>query len=154
MKSRYRSIGWLCLVAYLWAATGLSDAVSLKTLVNEHGHGSIVFEPAADAELIVHHVGHRDAHEPHTIDTAYKQCEGDTSQGHSHADHVLKLDGTKQTNGFLAKDLKVPKFLDDELLTITPVIDPLSPRSMHVALQACPSRNSALAFVKLTQLLI
>ncbi len=153
MKSQYKHPLWFCLVAYLWTATGMSDAASLNTLVNQHGRGSIVVETAADAQLIVHHVGHRDAHEPHAIDAEDRQYRGDTIHGHSHADHVLNLERTKPTNRFLAKDLKVPKFSNGELLAVAPAIDQLHSGSTLFATPTVgPSRNSALAFVKLAQL--
>ncbi|MBI2798693.1 MAG: hypothetical protein HYX63_00150 [Gammaproteobacteria bacterium] len=144
MASRFRITHWWCLVAYLWAATGMGDTALVNALLDADGHDSIVFEPAPDAELIAHHVGHRDAHEPHAIDNAAHP---------THADHILKLDGTKQANGFLAKDLKGQKFADGKSLAIALPIEEPNPILMHPSMRAvCSSRNSALAFVKLAQL--
>ena len=68
MKRRYRFTHGFCLVAYLWTATGLSQATFVNTLINTHARASVLLETAPDDEWFLHHVGHRDAHEPNAID--------------------------------------------------------------------------------------
>ena len=122
----------------------MGDTALINAVIDVHAQDSILIEPAPDAELIVHHVGHRDAHEPHAID------HGDHP---THADHVLKLDSEKQASGFLAKDFKTQKFADDNPLAIALAIGAPPRLPTPASLQAvCASRNAALAFVKLTQL--
>ena len=154
MKRRYRFTHGFCLVAYLWTATGLSQATCVSTLINTHARASVLLETAPDDEWFLHHVGHRDAHEPNAIDHERHAATSSTACSDSRADHVMKFDGNAQASAPIAKDFKSPKLPLASLLVATAFVDqPVPPHlSIPDATAQVGSRNTSLAFVKLTQL--
>ena len=154
MKHRSRFARWFCLMAYLWTATGLSQATFVSALIDTHPRASVIIEAAPDGELLLHHIGHRDAHEPNAIDHEHPATAGMAECCGSHADHVVKLDGEAQRGAPSAKDSKSPPSLPASLFAAKAFADSLTPPRLPSpdATAQIASRNTSLAFVKLTQL--
>ena len=154
MKSS-RFVHLLCLFAYLWASTGVAETLLVHTTIAEHAGTAIVFEPTADNEVLIHHVGHRDAHEPDAIDHEDEGYQSLTAHSEKHSDHVLKLHGADQSVALAAADFKLSKIPAHAIVSVLPTLhySALTPILLNAA-QPPPTRNSRIAFVQLSQLRI
>lgn len=155
MRIHRTRVYWLCLLAYLWSATGMSNVALMTALVDNHLSVPVVVITGPDDQVIVHHVGHRDVHEPTVVDTHEDagHLVGDTS--HAHSDHVLKLDSDPGGNGSVSKDHMLSNLLPAKLLGIAPrptVTVSVACRDFFPARSAV--RNSTIAIVQTTRLRI
>lgn len=155
MRTHRKRIYWFCLLAYLWSATGLSSFAILASITDDHAAGEVVVMPGQDDEVIFHHVGHRDKHEPMVIDAHDATGQLASAVDHSHSDHVLKLDQEADGNGSFPTAHKFTNLFAAKLLGLAPLV-------MITATLAAPDflpahttvRNSSVAIVKMTRLRI
>lgn len=154
---RRSSLLLISLFAYLWSATSVGEALLIHQLAKHHNEATVVVPVDAGRELIFHHAGHQDAHEPTAIDVHahadQPAAHAQTDDGH-HGDHVVVLDNDQPASASLIKDVKF-----NNLLLTLPAISYVTSLSgtplVTLALRPAPStRNSALSTLKLTRLLI
>ena len=148
-------MSWLCIVAYFWAATGIAEAAQLDTVISQHSQSSVIVDSSSDARLVIHHVGHRDAHEPHSVDSNDRLVAPINVTGVPHVDHVINLNCSQEFSGLTAKDVKAPQLLalaakSDSVMSCWAASCPSMP-TRPIALQI---RNSNTASIKLTRLRI
>jgi len=152
MRTHRKHIYWLCLLAYVWSATGLGSIVAVTAVTNEHVPGQVVVIPGQNDEVIFHHVGHRDKHEL-TANDATGRVASDVH--HSQSDHVLKLDPEAEGNSSFPMALKFTNLLFAKLLGVAPHV---MSRATLAVLDFTPAhtaiRNSNVAIVKMTRLRI
>ena len=152
MKHRLRFVHWFCLVAYTWAATCMGENLVIHSFVAEHPGASIVFEATPNQTLVVHHAGHRDAHEPNAVDNDEHNAIATANSVHGHADHVLNLGCTQLSATLITKDFK-PGKLSAGLPTATSlIVKPAALGTMPLYTDPPPTPNSRIAFVRITQL--
>lgn len=128
---RYRHYLLLALLTYLWCATGLDRLASLQSVMSNEPADTVVVATEQTRQLIVHHVGHQDAHEPGTLDLADAHSDDDA---HGHDDHVVSYCDDDASQATPAKETKLLKF--------TPVALP-APAACAFADTAIPSRSLA-----------
>jgi len=142
----------LCLVAYTWAATCVGETLLVYQYSQDDSHARTTLVAGQDQSWVFHHVGHRDQHEPKAQDTRSVIDE------QAHGDHVVKHSGAEITTLGVVDPIRLVKVPEDPLAApppsvlfstvATPIPGPL------LAEPAPPTRNSALAIVKLTRLRI
>jgi hypothetical protein len=142
-----------CLLAYAWAAFGIGDFALVRGVLHHHADARVILSPGAQGTLTVHHVGHRDAHEPFNL---ADNCCGASLLGEDeqHSDHVMQVDGMVQATPVAALAL----WSAVDALALAPgSANVAARRDVHASTyrrtQEYP-RNSSLAFVKLSHLLI
>ncbi len=155
MRIHRPRIYWFCLLAYLWSATGMANMALVTALLDNHPSAPVVVMTGQQDEVIIHHLGHRDVHEPTVVDTQDDAGlrAGDTR--HLHSDHVLKLDADLGGNGPVSKHSKLFDPLPAKLLGMAPRLiftNALAVRDFFPT--RSPIRNSAVAVVQLTRLRI
>ena len=109
---RRSSLLLLSLFAYLWTATCLGETLLIHQLSEHHDEPTVSVPADGGRELVFHHAGHQDEHEPtaadsHTHDHDAVSLEDD---GH-HGDHVVTLGCEQLASPALGKDFKVGKTL-------------------------------------------
>lgn len=158
MRIHRKRIYWFCLLTYLWSATGLISIATVSAITNDHTSGQVVVIAGQDDEVIVHHVGHRDIHDPTANDA--NDANDTTGQmardaDHGHSDHVLKLDSESDGNGSFPTAHKFTNLLAGKLLCVAPHV---MISATVVALDFLPAhitvRNSSIAIVQMTRLRI
>ncbi len=145
-RSRYYLL--FALLTYLWCATGLDRLASVSGVLSNESNSSFVMANDQPGQLVIHHVGHRDAHEP-TVQDA-----GDGhDDAHGHDDHVVPYcdDSASAT---LAKEAKVGKpntfaFVLSVALWLPDHFTPYFPRP-----RSEPWHSAALEFAHTLRLLI
>lgn len=146
-------IQMLCLLSYLWVSTGIANAMQVQHASAAEPTARIIVDETRHS-LIVHHLGHRDQHEPKASETTA-----------NHSDHVVKLSCAHPDFSALSSHITLAKdtVAADVLLAYLP--PPVSSytllaQTMLVAQQPPPatappsSRNASIAIVQLTQLRI
>ena len=104
---RYRHYLLFALLTYLWCATGLDRLASLYSVMSNEPADTVVVATEQARQLIVHHVGHQDAHEPGTLDLADAHAD---DGAHGHDDHVVSYCDDDATQATPAKETKLLKF--------------------------------------------
>lgn len=140
---------WFSLCAYFWAALGVAEAAQVEAVVARHAQQSIMIDASAADELLVHHLGHRDGHEPHA-----NVCVQSSDACALDADHVIKLGDDHALSGPLAKSVATVKLT--ALATCVGTIVGIDAPRPQVLPQSFLSvtRNSSTATVKLARLRI
>ncbi len=155
MRIHRQRVYWFCLLAYLWSATGMGNVALIAALVSNHLTAPVVVVTGQDDEVIVHHVGHRDVHEPTAVDTQDNSGRLAGEAHHEHSDHVLKLASDTYGKGPAFKDDTLSSVLSAKLLGVAPrpaVSIASASRDFFPARSAV--RNSTVAFVQITRLRI
>ncbi len=135
------------LLTYLWCATGLDRIASLGVF-NSESDNAFVVAKVQPGQMVIHHMGHRDAHEPTVQD-------GDEAHDevHGHGDHVVPYcdDDSSATFAKEAKAGKPPIFavLVSYTQWLPQHVDSLSPLLRNGLL-----RSAALEFARTLRLLI
>lgn len=104
---RYRHYLLLALLTYLWCATGLDRLASLHSVMGNEPADTVVVATEQARQLIVHHVGHQDIHEPGTLDLADAHAD---DEAHGHDDHVVSYCDNDANQATPAKETKLHKF--------------------------------------------
>lgn len=137
---------------------GIAEAVQINAVFSHQGRSSLIVDATQNDRLVVHHIGHRDVHEPDAIDGV--QSENVTAQGtgHAHADHVIKLTCSQEFSGLVSTDARTAGIHPPMVAAIASVNSfaglTAAPRWQPRSAIVLPIRNSSLASVKLTQLRI
>ncbi|MFN4292433.1 MAG: hypothetical protein ACOY3E_09540 [Pseudomonadota bacterium] len=148
---RYRHYLLLALLTYLWCATGLDRLASLHSVMSNEPADTVVVATEQARQLVVHHVGHQDAHEPGTLDLADAHADDDA---HGHDDHVVSYCDDDATQATPAKETKLDKFTPVALPApaawafAATASSPLSPASESV------QRRASAEFTRTVRLLI
>ncbi|NQD37646.1 hypothetical protein HPT27_11475 [Permianibacter sp. IMCC34836] len=102
---RYRHYLLFALLTYLWCATGLDRLASLQSVMSNEPADAVVVATEQARQLVVHHVGHQDVHEPGTLDLA----DADADSSHGHGDHVVPYCDDDANQATPAKETKFNK---------------------------------------------
>lgn len=149
MKRPSPLVVWLSLCAYFWAALGVAEAAQIDAVVAGHAQQSIMIDASVADELLVHHLGHRDGHEPHA-----SACVQSTDACAVDADHVIKLGDDHTLSGPLAKSAAAAT-LTALAACVGAMVCAWAPRAQLLPAPSIPvSRNSSTASVKLARLRI
>ncbi len=105
---RRSSILLLVLFTYFWSASCVGELLLIQQLSSGHESG---MQMARDGgrELVFHHAGHQDAHEPDALDAHGPDA---SAVSDHHDDHVVALGCEQLSSPSLIKDFK----LGDRLL--------------------------------------
>lgn len=143
---RRSSILLFALFTYFWSASCLGELLLIQQLSSGHD-GSMQLAADDGRELVFHHAGHQDSHEPSAIDAH-------TDDGEHHDDHVVALGCEQSSSPSLAKDFKLGDRLlaPPALLFITVLAEPL--RAPAVDYPTPRLRNSLPELIRSQRLLV
>ncbi|NQD37929.1 hypothetical protein HPT27_12935 [Permianibacter sp. IMCC34836] len=103
---RYRPYLLFALLTYLWCATGLDRLATLHSVTASEPADTVLMATEQARQLVVHHVGHRDAHEPAVADNADPLDDTDAAS-HGHGDHVVTYCDDDSEQATTGKDSKL-----------------------------------------------
>ena len=104
---RSRCYLMLVLLTYLWCATGMDRLASWRSVMKIESAGTVVVMAEKARQLVFHHVGHRDAHEPNTLEVGTIAHADDST--HAHDDHVVTYCDDDSSQATTPKDNKLYK---------------------------------------------
>jgi len=111
--------------------------------------------PGQGDEVIFHHVGHRDKHEPMVADAHEATGQLATDVEHGHSDHVLNLDQEADGNGSFPSAYKFTNLFAAKLFGVAPHVVVTAALAAPDFLPAYTTiRNSSIAIVQMTRLRI
>ena len=154
MKRRSPFVCWLCIVTYFWVAMGIAEAAQLDAVMMQHSRSSVIVDSSSDATLVIHHVGHRDTHEPHGAESNDRLLASNDSTADPLADHVINLNCSQEFSGLTVKDIKPPQLLALAAICNSAVAcwSAARPVTSRPAINSIPNPNTA--SIKLARLRI
>lgn len=104
LSMRVRPYLLLALLTYLWCATGIDRLASWSSVMNSEPAGAVIVMTEQARQLVIHHVGHQDRHEPNLEADVDAHAE---DVAHTHADHVVTYCDDDSNQATPAKDLNL-----------------------------------------------